>query len=135
MVVVPARFKVTVWCIGLILGIIHPQGQAFCPKIASKSSTVGCKPPPQVWPLQSRSGEDKNRAQEGDDTLSSVQESMNEIVLGTGESNDSEAAEMTAYNAVPLFTGGIVTLFSVAFTAYLYYVGLTGDDPLMGHPK
>ena len=133
--VVPARLQVTLWCIGLILGIIHPQGQAFCPKIPSKSSTVACKPLPQIWPLQSRSGEDKNHAQEGDDTLSSVQESMNEIVLGTGESNDSEAAEMTAYNAVPLFTGGIVTLFSVAFTAYLYYVGLTGDDPLMGHPK
>lgn len=43
--------------------------------------------------------------------------------------------QMVLYNAVPLFTGGIVLLFSLFLTGYMFYAGLTGDDPLMGHPK
>ena len=51
------------------------------------------------------------------------------------ESSQDEQEDLNLYNAAPLFTGGILTVVSLAFTAYLYYAGLTGDDPLMGHPK
>ena len=51
------------------------------------------------------------------------------------QDDSSTKEEMNLYNAVPLFTGVIVLLFSLAITGYMFYAGLTGDDPLMGHPK
>ena len=49
--------------------------------------------------------------------------------------SQEEEEGLNLYNAAPLFTGGIIFVVSIAATAYLFYAGLTGDDPLMGHPK
>ena len=42
--------------------------------------------------------------------------------------------EFPLYNAVPVFTGSIVFLGSLFVMGYAIYAGLTGDDPLAGHP-
>lgn len=64
---------------------------------------------------------------------------MQDTRMATGQSlfqDDSGTKEgMNLYNAVPLFTGVIVLFFSLFITGYMFYAGLTGDDPLMGHPK
>jgi hypothetical protein len=54
-----------------------------------------------------------------------------------GGSNDDDDDDDSAglYNAVPLYTGAIVTLGTFFITGYLIYAGLTGDDPLAGHPN
>lgn len=48
--------------------------------------------------------------------------------------NNNDNGEDAVYNAVPLFTGTIITVLSMALTGYLLYAGITGDDPLTGHP-
>ena len=49
--------------------------------------------------------------------------------------NDDDDDYPSLYNAAPLFTGSIITLFTLFLTVYGIYAGLTGDDPMSGHPK
>jgi hypothetical protein len=57
---------------------------------------------------------------------------------GGGANNDDDDDDddetPSLYNAVPLYTGAVVTAATFALTGYLIYAGLTGDDPLAGHP-
>jgi hypothetical protein len=101
------------------------------------------------WSKRRSSDEEDEDTTETKDTAStstaidiSLQQDINELITPGGssghENNSSkeiDETETAVYNTIPLFTGSIVTLLSLAGTLYLYYVGLTGDDPLMGHPK
>lgn len=67
-----------------------------------------------------------------------LQRELNAMMMGKSdgsavEEEDIEGLEL--YNAAPLFTGVVVTIFTLALTGYGIYAGLTGDDPLTGHPK
>jgi hypothetical protein len=54
---------------------------------------------------------------------------------GGGSNDDDDDESPSLYNAVPLYTGLVVTVGTFALTGYLIYAGLTGDDPLAGHPN
>lgn len=49
--------------------------------------------------------------------------------------NDTDDPSISLYNAVPLFTGTVITILSLVLVVYGFYAGLTGDDPLTGHSK
>jgi hypothetical protein len=53
---------------------------------------------------------------------------------GGGNNDDDDDESASLYNAAPLYTGAVVTLGTFFLTGYLIYAGLTGDDPLAGHP-
>lgn len=55
--------------------------------------------------------------------------------VSVSDRNEDDDEYPSLYNAVPLFTGSIVTLFTLFLTVYGIYAGLTGDDPMSGHPK
>ena len=63
---------------------------------------------------------------------SSSSSSMFDVMPTAGQNED--ATDLDLYNAAPLFTGAVVTVFSIAFTGYLIYAGITGDDFMTGHP-
>ena len=66
----------------------------------------------------------------------SQEEMQNELNVMMGvNSTDDDDVSLELYNAAPLFTGVIVTIFTLLLTGYGIYAGITGDDPLMGHPK
>jgi hypothetical protein len=54
---------------------------------------------------------------------------------GVSDRNEEDDDYPSLYNAAPLFTGSIITLFTLFLTVYGIYAGLTGDDPMSGHPK
>ena len=74
--------------------------------------------------------DNKSQPQGKEGDAAALQAELDEMFPAQEEDED-----LQLYNAAPLFTGGIITVVSLAFTAYLFYAGLTGDDPLMGHPK
>lgn len=76
--------------------------------------------------------ESPQQEQEQDDAAA-LQKQVEEMFPNTDDNQQEDSLNL--YNAAPLFTGGILTVVSIAFTAYLFYAGITGDDPLMGHPK
>mmetsp|Transcript_20799 Transcript_20799/g.26873 ORF Transcript_20799/g.26873 Transcript_20799/m.26873 type:complete len:145 (+) Transcript_20799:73-507(+) len=51
-----------------------------------------------------------------------------------GDSRKDTEESPSLYNAVPLFTGTLYLIASLGLTGYGIYAGLTGDDPLAGHP-
>jgi hypothetical protein len=53
---------------------------------------------------------------------------------GNNDDDDDDDGGSGLYNAAPLYTGAVVTLATFVLTGYLIYAGLTGDDPLAGHP-
>jgi hypothetical protein len=66
--------------------------------------------------------------------MSPVKVSSTESWGGGANDDDDDDDEMPSlYNAVPLYTGAVVTAATFALTGYLIYAGLTGDDPLAGH--
>eukprot|EP00977_Amphora_coffeiformis_P020571 scaffold8374_cov175-Amphora_coffeaeformis.AAC.10 len=71
--------------------------------------------------------------QQEEEEESAIQDTR--ITIGGNLFQDDSEVELNLYNAVPLFTGGIFMLLSLALTGYMFYAGLTGDDPLTGHPK
>jgi hypothetical protein len=60
----------------------------------------------------------------------------NTVVVVRSNKDDDSSSDIddALYNAAPIFTGTIVTVFSLLLTGYGIYAGLTGDDPLAGHP-
>ena len=141
----------------LFVAVVIAQGSLF---LRPSSTVAAFVVPPSVHTriisskrlLSVVNQRNKNDNDDGNDTIedpSQLQREINQAVLGKdypdnskangGNNNNDEDNDkddgLNLYNAVPLFTGGIFTLFSIAATAYLYYAGLTGDDPLMGHPK
>ena len=54
---------------------------------------------------------------------------------GVSDRDEEDDDYPSLYNAAPLFTGSIVTLFTLFLTVYGIYAGLTGDDPMSGHPE
>jgi hypothetical protein len=95
--------------------------------------------------------ESKNGGEEGDESKKETppvdpveqQRELNAIMAGEGSStelwgggnNDDDDESEVLYNAAPLFTGAVVTVGTLVLTGYLIYAGLTGDDPLAGHPN
>lgn len=60
-------------------------------------------------------------------------ESDEELTRAENDNDDNDDA--TIYNGVPIFTGSVITACTLFLTIYGIYAGLTGDDPLAGHPK
>lgn len=100
--------------------------------------------------LQESSGDKESQIEsEKKEPLSDPEEMQRELNAmmagGTGsvfpeddEDPDNEGTGdkgLAVYNAAPLFTGVIVTVLSFALTGYGIYAGLTGDDPMSGHPS
>ena len=78
--------------------------------------------------------QDQEEEDDDDDDAAALQTQVDEM-FPDRDDNQQEDSSLNLYNAAPLFTGGILTVVSIAFTAYLFYAGITGDDPLMGHSK
>ena len=126
-------------CILAVIACNVSLTYAFCqpgkrPAWLPRSVTNHCDVFRRTQPLCLSAGDNQsknsNEKSIPEDT-EALQNEVAEMILREEEEGES----LTLYNAVPLFTGAIVFVVSIAATAYLYYAGLTGDDPLMGHPK
>ena len=76
--------------------------------------------------------EDFERTQREIDAMMRNQDSasMQSTLFGLDTLNDNGDDDEDVYNAVPLFTGGLVLLVSLFFTGYGFFVFFTGDDPI-----
>ena len=88
-----------------------------------------------LWQFQEDDEKDESKEQTVDPAA--LQQEFNVMMsrgAGSGDKDDGEEYNDDGlYNAAPLFTGVVVTVFSLILTGYGIYAGLTGDDPLTGH--
>jgi hypothetical protein len=98
------------------------------------STVRGAKPPPE-----NRRVDDANKESEDPEVLQRQFDAM--IEKGSAATNfdnmpttaNKENEDNDLYNPIPLFTGAVLTTFSLMVTGYLFYAGLTCNDPLAGH--
>ena len=88
------------------------------------------------------SGDSKDMVGENDNNSSNIgdEPQLQEVEGGAGlffnqqEEEPPPSQEVGLYNAAPLFTGGVITVMTFLACGYMVYAGVTGDDPLAGHP-
>lgn len=107
-----------------------PQGKRSVPWTRNVRVIVG---PTGLSPtsMSGDSSEEQDSSESEKEDAVALQKEIDEMFPGQKDEDE----ELNLYNAAPLFTGGIIMVVSMAATAYLFYAGLTGDDPLMGHPN
>jgi hypothetical protein len=136
----PTRFTLASF---LFLVCIFDLSQAFHVKPARSVRTfsnVRRWAKPQDTEENVKNPDQGDQAAQKGESPEALQRELNEMMQSTGgglfaDDKGDEPEEMNLYNSVPLFTGAVFSLLSLLGTGYLFYAGITGDDPLMGHPK
>jgi hypothetical protein len=126
--------------------VVHQQSSVSAFTVPSRSccSFAILQRPQGASSLESESG-DNNESEKKETTSDpeEMQRELNAMMAGSGSGSDSGGSlfeddndeGLAPYNAAPLFSGVIVTILSFALTGYGIYAGLTGDDPMSGHPS